>query len=153
MTDDDDEPESEWRSCRVCSGEDLFPDEQHNCLYAGNPQMSADDERALLAALEAAPPDTWHPSAPWATDEHKLGDWTVRLFFDGVDVDDLDYIECAVAPDGMRYEMFPGSPDVGALPMSIVNWRPQKMGPVECVKSAMRRAIDRFAAIVSQVDR
>jgi len=144
MTDDDDEPEREWRSCRVCSGEDLFPDEQHVCLYANNPQMSADDERALLELFDAAPIDTWHPSSPWAVDEYKIGGWTVRVFYDGVDAEDLDYVEDAIAPDGTRYEMFPQSADVGALPMSIVNWLPRKMGPVEDGIRALQRALDRF---------
>ena len=148
MTDDLDEPERERRQCRVCSGEDLLPDEQHACLYANSPQMSAADEAALIALLESAPLDTWHPSSPWATDEHKLGDWTFAVFFDGVDANDLDYLESAVSPDGTRYVAWPqhGEP---ALPMSIANWVPRQMGPAECVERAMSRAFDRLAALVS----
>ena len=150
MNDDLDEPEREWRACRVCSGEELFPDESHACLYASSPQMSTDDELALLALLEAAPLDTWHPSSPWAVDEYKIGGWTVHVFYDGVDVNDLDYVERAVAPDGTRYEMFPHSPDVAALPMSIVNWKPRQMGPVEDAMRTWHRFVDGFKLFVDE---
>ncbi|NVB81778.1 MAG: hypothetical protein HOV81_25510 [Kofleriaceae bacterium] len=107
-------------NCRICGDE-----EPHNCRYAHATPMSPGDETELLQLLRAAPREHWTTVEPeFSVDEFKLGDWSVFVFFDGCEVEDWDYIDHVIAPDGRSYASWPGATEQYALPQSIVYWTP-----------------------------
>lgn len=142
-----DEPEPTWADCRLCSGEELMPGEVHVCAYAGNEPMPPELESALLDAMNAAPIDLWHgPSSPWAVDLFHVCGWQVAVFFDGPNPGSWDYIEYVITPDGIRYDSWPQQGE-RALPMSVTNWQPAQMGPIEDAVRSLTRIKERFEAM------
>lgn len=148
---DEDEPEREWFRCRLCHGEDLAPGERHECLYASHAAMSEEDECSLLELLNAAPISTWSAGVSgWDVVPFSVGGWTVAVFFDGPDCHSWDYVEHVISPTGARYDAWPAAGEV-ALPMSIANWTPPKMGPVEEAVSKMKRIAQGFRDLVARL--
>lgn len=69
----------------------------------------------------ACPERTW--DGTYAGDvEFWFGDWYLVIFND---CDELDYVDCAVAPDGRAGDLFPWM-DAGPEPVECLTWDERK---------------------------